>query len=57
MKTIPDGQMFWIIRNGSRGTAMPAHESTLSEKETWQLILFVRQFAELESSKKQETSS
>jgi len=46
MQEIPDGQLFWIIGNGSRGTAMPAHKNTLSEKEIWQLIHFIRQFAE-----------
>ncbi len=47
MKEIPDGQMFWIIKNGSRGTAMPAHKLTLSDNEIWRLILYLRQFAPL----------
>jgi mono/diheme cytochrome c family protein len=45
MDTISDGQLFWIIKNGSRGTAMPNHKATLSDKQIWQLIRFVRQFA------------
>ena len=45
MKTISDGQMFWIIKNGSRGTAMPAHKSTLSDQEIWKLILYLRKFS------------
>lgn len=44
MKDLPDGQLYWIIQNGSRGTAMPAHKSTLKSKEIWQLILFIKQF-------------
>ncbi|MFQ5444095.1 MAG: c-type cytochrome, partial [Nitrospinales bacterium] len=28
MKELPDGQLFWIIKNGSKGTAMPVHNST-----------------------------
>lgn len=46
MRGISDGQLFWIIQKGSRGTAMPEHKNTLSEKETWQLIHFLRRFAE-----------
>jgi mono/diheme cytochrome c family protein len=44
MDTISDGQLFWVIKNGSRGTAMPAHKATLSDKQIWQLIRFIRQF-------------
>jgi len=45
MDAISDGQLFWIIKNGSRGTAMPNHRETLSDKQIWQLIRFIRQFA------------
>lgn len=45
MKNISDGQMVWIIRNGSKGTAMPAHKFSLTDKEIWQLILYIREFA------------
>jgi mono/diheme cytochrome c family protein len=41
MNGIPDGQLFWIIRNGSPGTAMPAHPG-LSEDEIWKLVLYIR---------------
>lgn len=44
MKEISDGQMFWIIRNGSPGTGMPAYKF-LSEDEIWKLILYIRHFA------------
>ena len=44
MKEIPDGQLFWVIKNGSPGTGMPAF-GTLSDQEIWRLILYVRQFA------------
>ncbi len=43
MKEISDGQMFWIIRNGSPGTGMPAYKF-LSEDEIWKLILYIRHF-------------
>jgi cytochrome c553 len=43
MDNIPDGQLFWIIQNGSTGTGMPAFNN-LNDEEIWQLILFLRTF-------------
>ncbi len=44
MRGVSDGQLFWIIKKGSKGTAMPAHERTLSDREIWELILYIRRF-------------
>jgi mono/diheme cytochrome c family protein len=44
MHEIPDGQLFWIIKNGSPGTGMPAF-SELSDVQVWQLIHHIRLFA------------
>ena len=44
MKALPDGQLFWIIRNGSPKTSMFAFPS-LSDKQVWQLIHYIRQFS------------
>ncbi len=41
---IPDGQLFWIIRHGSPGTAMFGYPK-LSEDQIWQLVLHLRQLA------------
>lgn len=41
---VPDGQLFWIIRFGSPGSAMPPH-SSLKDEEVWQLVLYLRQLA------------
>jgi len=41
---IPDGQLFWIIRFGSPGTSMPAHEE-LGDEQVWQLVLHLRKLA------------
>ncbi len=41
---IPDGQLYWIIRNGSPGTAMPAYRR-LDEEQTWQLVMYLRALA------------
>ncbi len=38
---ITDGQLFWIIRFGSTGTAMPAH-ANFSDEQIWQLVAYVR---------------
>jgi mono/diheme cytochrome c family protein len=40
-----DGELFWILKNGSPGTAMaPFIPLVVSEEEAWQLILYVRSF-------------
>lgn len=39
--SITDGQVFWIIRNGSAGTEMPAHKN-FTDKEVWQLVAYLR---------------
>ncbi len=44
MESIPDGQLFWIIRNGSAGTGMPAF-SDLGDEQIWQLVHFLRTLA------------
>ena len=41
MNEISDGQLFWIIKNGSQGSSMPAY-SYLSDKKIWQLIHYIR---------------
>ncbi|MDH3256089.1 MAG: c-type cytochrome [Nitrospinota bacterium] len=43
MKEVSDGQMFWIIKNGSPGTGMPAYKF-LSDDEIWKLIIYIRNF-------------
>ena len=45
MDNIPDGQLFWIIKNGSVGTGMPAF-TDLNDVQVWQLIHYIRQFHE-----------
>ena len=38
---VADGQLFWIIRFGSPGTAMPPH-ARLSDEQVWQILAFLR---------------
>lgn len=47
MDDLPDGQLFWVIKNGSPGTAMPSF-SYLDDDQVWQLILYLRSFSNKE---------
>ena len=40
-----DGQLFYWITEGFKGTAMPAFKGLLSEEERWHAINFIRSFA------------
>ena len=44
MDDLPDGQLFWVIKNGSPGTAMPSF-NYLEDDQVWQLILYLRSFS------------
>ena len=46
MSRISDGQMFWIIKNGSPGTGMPPYKLFLKDEQIWQLILYIRHLAD-----------
>ena len=40
-----DGELFWILKNGSKGTAMaPFIPLVLTEEEAWKVISYVRSF-------------
>jgi cytochrome c len=42
-----DGELFWILKNGSSGTAMASFiPRVLTEEEAWHIILFVRSLGE-----------
>ena len=44
MRDLPDGQLFWIIKNGSPGTGMIAFPG-LPDEQVWQLIHYIRSLA------------
>ncbi len=44
MQNISDGQLFWIIKNGSPNTSMPSH-ADLSDEDIWSLVLYLRSFS------------
>lgn len=40
-----DGELFWILKNGSKGTAMAKFiPLVLTEEEAWEVLLYVRSF-------------
>ena len=40
-----DGELFWILKNGSKGTAMASFVPlVLTEEEAWQVLGYVRSF-------------
>jgi len=42
-----DGEMMWVLKNGSPGTSMPIRVGkVISEEEGWKVILFIRTFLE-----------
>ncbi len=42
-----DGELFWILKNGSPGTDMaPFIPLVLTEAEAWQVLLYVRSFGQ-----------
>ena len=48
-QSMSDGELFWIIRNGIRFTAMPAwgEGDPAQDKESWNLIHFIRHLPQL----------
>jgi mono/diheme cytochrome c family protein len=50
MEDMSDGALFWRVSEGGMmepfNSAMPAWKETLSEEEIWQVITFIREFAE-----------
>ncbi len=45
MNNLPDGQLFWIIKNGSSGTGMMAFRK-LTDDQIWQLVHYIRKFSQ-----------
>ena len=42
-----DGELFWILKNGSPGTDMaPFIPLVLTEEEAWQVVLYIRSFSQ-----------
>ncbi|MFT4578944.1 MAG: mono/diheme cytochrome c family protein [Nitrospinales bacterium] len=44
MKDIPDGQLFWVIKNGSKGTGMMSFNA-LNDTQIWQVVSYIRKLS------------
>lgn len=44
MNEIPDGQLFWVTRYGSKGTVMPGFPN-LTDEQIWQIVVYMRQLS------------
>ena len=49
----PEGVIYWKVAHGIRFTGMPGFRSSLSEKELWQMTLFLKQMDDLPAGAKQ----
>ncbi len=45
-----EGEVFWTIKHGVQGTAMPAFKGVLTDKEIWSLMRFLPTFASTSSA-------
>lgn len=49
---MPDGEMFWVVKNGYRMTGMPGFGPTRSDEQIWQIVSFVRHLPNLTPEEK-----
>ena len=47
IRSMSDGELFWVISNGIRATGMPAFSGSKDEKDVWRLVAFVRHLPQL----------
>lgn len=51
-----DGELLWILKNGSKGTAMASFVPLiLTEEEAWQVLLYVRSFGQSPNASPSDT--
>jgi mono/diheme cytochrome c family protein len=53
-QNLTDGEIFYIINNGVRLTAMPGWGGTHNAIDTWQLVLFIRHLPTLSAAEKED---
>jgi mono/diheme cytochrome c family protein len=51
---MPDAEMFWIVKNGIRMTAMPAFSVNHSDDEIRDILAFVRKLPDLDAASKEK---
>jgi mono/diheme cytochrome c family protein len=50
LKDDPAGELFWVIKNGIRMTAMPAWGPTHSDDKIWAMVAFVRKLPSMSAA-------
>lgn len=45
-----DAELFWIIQNGVRLTGMPSWKATISERDTWKMVNFIKNLPRLNAA-------
>lgn len=45
MDSLPDGQLFWVIKKGSPSTSMFGFGGKMSDDDIWKLVSYIRTFA------------
>ena len=53
VRTMPDGELYWVVSNGIRMTGMPAFSSTHTSNEIWKIVAFVRHLPEITADEQQ----
>ena len=51
IQALTDGEIFWVITNGTERSVMPDYGATMDETERWQVTLYVRQLAKTSEAK------
>jgi len=52
MKDVPDGQLFWIIKNGIKMTGMPSFSASnppVPDQEIWAMVAFLKKLQSISS--------
>jgi mono/diheme cytochrome c family protein len=52
IRSTPDGELFWVIKNGIRMTGMPGFGITHTDDEIWKIVAFVRHLNALTPTEK-----
>lgn len=50
----PDGNLFYVIKNGIRYTAMPGWDGVLSDDDIWKTVIFIKNSAQMKDNSQQQ---
>lgn len=52
---VSEGELYWIVKNGSSGSGMLEFESLLSDDEIWQILRYVRSFPDVSEAAREKS--